>query len=134
MLYGLMDLRTGELFFCQAGHPAPIICRKGTGIVSEHGIGSLPAGMFIDAEFSVQNITLENDDRLVVYSDGVTECADVENNEYGLDRFIEKITETLPLETVEATHYLEDDLVNWNSSGSFSDDITLMVLDYRKRL
>lgn len=131
MVYGLVDLRTGQLSFCQAGHPAPIILDSETGTVTEHGTGGFPAGMFIDSEFTVHQVQLKENDRLVLYSDGVTDCENTDGAEYGIDRFKNGIIESSSLAVIEATHYLEEGLLDWQGSDDFGDDVSLLVIDYK---
>jgi len=134
MVYGLVDLRTGVLSFCQAGHPAPIIYDTATGTVSEHGTGGFPAGMFVDSEFTVHQVQLKENDRLVIYSDGVTDCEDTEGAEYGIDRFKQGIIESSSLGVIDATHHLEEGLLDWTGSDDFGDDVSLLVIDFKGTL
>ncbi len=134
MVYGLVDLRTGVLSFCQAGHPAPIIYDTATGTLSEHGTGGFPAGMFVDSEFTVHQVQLKENDRLVIYSDGVTDCEDADGAEYGIDRFKQGIIESSSLGVIDATHHLEEGLLDWTGSDDFGDDVSLLVIDFKGTL
>jgi sigma-B regulation protein RsbU (phosphoserine phosphatase) len=67
--YCLLNLKTGQLTFARAGHPYPILLRKGRPPQQLESRGSL-LGIFESAEFVQQTIQLESGDKLLLYSDG----------------------------------------------------------------
>lgn len=69
------DLTTGEGVMCQAGHPHPLLQKK-DGEIRCLGEGGLPVGLLPDAPFEDIPFAMEEGDRLVIFSDGVIECAD----------------------------------------------------------
>lgn len=134
IVYGQIDLRTGELCYCQAGHPAPLIRSASDGRVAEYGAGSFPAGMFIDSDFTVHTYQLEENDRLVIYSDGVPDCEAKNGQEFGLERLIADVTNSASLSVLGATNYIEEKLLKWQDSPVFGDDVSLLVIDYKGNL
>lgn len=134
IVYGQIDLRTGELCYCQAGHPAPLIRSASDGRVAEYGAGSFPAGMFIDSDFTVHKHQLEENDRLVIYSDGVPDCEAKDGGEYGLERLKADVTNSASLSVLGATNYIEEELLKWQDSPVFGDDVSLLVIDYKGNL
>ena len=70
-----LDLATGALEFCQAGHPHPIV-RRVDGTVEVVGEGGPPVGLLPGAPFERCHARLAPGDALVLYSDGLTECED----------------------------------------------------------
>jgi sigma-B regulation protein RsbU (phosphoserine phosphatase) len=73
MAYGIIDLRTGLVRMTQAGHPHPLLIRR-DGRCEFVGQGGVPIGLFADAEFEQFSLQLSPGDRLLLYSDGFTEC------------------------------------------------------------
>ncbi len=73
MAYATADLRTGRLQLVQAGHPHPLILRQ-NGKVEFIGKGGIPIGLLPDVPYDQFEATLEPGDRLLLYSDGFTEC------------------------------------------------------------
>lgn len=134
IVYGQIDLRTGELSYCQAGHPAPLIRSASDGLVAEYGSGGFPAGMFADSDFTVHQYQLEKNDRMVIYSDGVTDCEAKDGAEYGLERLKLDVSISADLSVIEATDYLEGQLLKWQDSQDFGDDVSLLVMDYKGHL
>lgn len=73
MAYATADLTTGRLKLVQAGHPHPLIMRH-DGRVDFAGEGSVPIGLLPNMSFSQYETTLQPGDRMLLYSDGFTEC------------------------------------------------------------
>ncbi len=73
MLYATVDLRTGQLSMVQAGHPYPLLLRS-DGSAEFLGYGGLPVGLLPDATFQRTETFLEPGDKLLLHSDGFTEC------------------------------------------------------------
>ncbi|NOC84661.1 PP2C family protein-serine/threonine phosphatase [Ruegeria sp. HKCCD6428] len=73
MVYAIVDLRNGHLKMVQAGHPYPLLLRQ-DGSTEFLGDGGLPIGLIEDASFQQIEIHMKPGDKLLVYSDGFTEC------------------------------------------------------------
>ena len=73
MAYAIADLRTGNLKMVQAGHPHPLVLRK-DGRADFIGGGGVPIGLLPDITYQQFEVTLDRGDRLLLYSDGFTEC------------------------------------------------------------
>jgi sigma-B regulation protein RsbU (phosphoserine phosphatase) len=85
MVYGILDAYTGQGQLCQAGHPYPLLARR-HGPVETTGGGGFPVGLIPDADFESVDFTLDPGDRLLIYSDGATECFNPERPPFGVDR------------------------------------------------
>jgi sigma-B regulation protein RsbU (phosphoserine phosphatase) len=73
LAYATADLRTGRLQLIQAGHPHPLVLRR-DGRAEFIGEGGFPIGLLPDVPFDQFETVLEPGDRLLLYSDGFTEC------------------------------------------------------------
>jgi sigma-B regulation protein RsbU (phosphoserine phosphatase) len=80
-VYGVLDCRTNELHLARAGHPHPMVLQADGTMQALTPDGAL-LGVFEDAEFEQSTITLQPDDRLLLYSDGF-ELAFPESSEAG---------------------------------------------------
>ena len=72
MVLARVSTRTGEVTMCQAGHPSPLILRTDGGMEFHESFG-MPVGLVDDAEYQSSTIRLGNGDRLLVFSDGLTD-------------------------------------------------------------
>lgn len=73
MCLGFLDQRTGSVRMVQAGHPTPLL-RRADGRIERLGEGGMPLGLIREARFHPFEVVLGKGDRLLLYSDGVTEC------------------------------------------------------------
>jgi hypothetical protein len=83
-----LDLRTGELRYVNAGHPAPLIMRGGKVGRTLTGGRRLPLGLGPD-ELTIGTETLQTDDWLVLHTDGITEARDHAGRFFGEDRLVD---------------------------------------------
>ena len=119
-------LGNGEIEISNAGHPAPLIARNGS--VEPLEGSSLPVGMFGQEEFSLTRLSLAPGERMIIYSDGVSEATDASNAEYGADRLRRLIAEhrfACPADMLAACR---DDLAAFRLHCQKNDDATLFVL------
>lgn len=127
--YADLDLTTGQLVMVQAGHPHPAIQRH-DGTVEYLGDGGLPIGLLESAEYSSFETTLQPGDRLFLYSDGITECANdagAEFGEDGLRTLFAKFSTRRGLSFLDA---LKWELAAWAGRDDFGDDISGALLEF----
>jgi sigma-B regulation protein RsbU (phosphoserine phosphatase) len=126
--YGTLDRRSGEVEIVLAGHPPPLVLRQGGGIETL-GPGSLPFGMFPLVEYRSQRFLLHAGDRLVLYSDGVTECGNRDGELFGIERLQSALTASAGDSKLGLTRELEAQLQRWSDSLDFEDDVSVLVLE-----
>jgi PAS domain S-box-containing protein len=128
LVYGVLDLRGGEFRYATAGHPPPL-CAGTDGTKACPMAPGLPIGVLEDSEFGESRLQLRPGDRLLLYTDGVTEAVDASDHEYGVQRVLrdlERDRERLP---DEALATLMDNLREWSGSETLEDDVTLLTID-----
>lgn len=86
-IYGVLDLSDRSFFFARAGHPDPIIVSNGQAAVLDN-IGNLPVGMFENVHYVTNRVPLEPGDKLIFYTDGLTEASDPQETQLGLDKVL----------------------------------------------
>jgi serine phosphatase RsbU (regulator of sigma subunit) len=129
MFFGLLD-RGGKLEYIKAGHPSPLLLRRGQ--VSElYNEGSFPVGLLEAAEFTSTSLQLEPGDTLVLFSDGITEAEDPDEELYSVSRLREALAgqQNAPLDTLKQT--VLDSVEAFSRGASQSDDMTLLIARYR---
>lgn len=129
MVLAEVDLTTGKCIMTQAGHPHPIIQRP-NGQIEELGSGGLPVGLVSEAGYSQFEFTLRPGDRLLVLSDGVTECPDPDGNlfgEDGLETLLHNLSDITGEAFFEAMMWK---LGEFAGGKSFPDDISGIVLEF----
>jgi len=129
MFFAILE-EGGKLEFINAGHPSPILLRQGR---AEEAFteGSFPVGLVPEAEFTTASIQLETDDTLVLFSDGVTEAMDPEEQLYGVGRLKEVLEgkHELPLDEIQKV--VLESVENFARGARQADDVTMLVVRYR---
>lgn len=125
----LIDMETKMLRYANAGHFYPLVYRKETGEFFELEAKGRPLGWFDDLHLVEKQIQLTEGDRIVFYTDGITECMDADRQLFGEDRFKAFIREYSHIEPEEFSGRLIDDLKAYCGNDKFNDDLCLLVLD-----
>ena len=129
MFFGLLS-PDGTLEFVRAGHPSPYLLRNGQ--VSElYTGGSFPVGLISVANFDSDRIQLEPEDTLVLFTDGVTEAEDRENNPFGEERLMEAIRSHQNSSLSDLMQGVFGAVGKFTEGANQFDDITLLVVRYR---
>jgi serine phosphatase RsbU (regulator of sigma subunit) len=121
--------RDGRMYYVNAAHCAPMIVRA-NGERCELDPSGMPVGLMEGAEFTVMEQHLSPGDKIVIYSDGVTEAQNLESRFFGKKRLREAV-EAHAGESCAAIHDAIQEAVSAFTEGApQSDDITLVVLEF----
>ena len=120
----------GMFSYVNAAQCPPIVMRAGGGRVELEATG-MPVGLLEGAEFAVESLQLAPGDRVVIYSDGVTEAQNQNREFYGKKRLNTTLTAHAG-ESCGAIHdAIQADVAAFTEGAPQSDDITVVVLEYR---
>ena len=132
MAYAILDKNTATLTLCRAGHDAPLLYKARDQTVSKinppgMALGIDSGGVFnrVTADFS---LSLERDDCLVLYTDGVTEALNSAGDEFGMANVIQSIQASASEGAAGIMTRLTDDLRAFVGTYPQHDDITLIVI------
>jgi serine phosphatase RsbU (regulator of sigma subunit) len=129
LFFGILDPE-GHLEFINAGHPSPILIRHG---VPEEAFteGSYPVGLVPEAAYTAACLKLEPGDTLVLFSDGVTEAMDPDDQLFGVPRLKQVLTglAECPLEQIQKC--VLESVENFTRGARQADDLTLLVVRFR---
>ena len=130
--YAIIDRDSEAIQLCRAGHDAPLLYSARHKTVSRinppgMAVGIDSGGVFnrVTTDFS---LTLESDDCLILYTDGVTEALDSQGEEFGMANVIKSIVASAQQGAAEMIAKLTDDLRAFVGSHPQHDDITLIVI------
>jgi serine phosphatase RsbU (regulator of sigma subunit) len=127
LFYGELNTRTGHLAFVNAGHNAPFVIRKG-GQLERLQSNSLVLGVMKDPTFVADEANLAAGERLLIFTDGVSEAFNVAEEEYGETRLAEFLRNHLDLTHEKLIQNLISDVLAFCGSAKPSDDMTLMLI------
>ena len=129
MFLGILD-REGRFEFLNAGHPSPFLIRRGE-VAEPFGEGSYPVGLMPDVEYSSNRAQLAPGDILVLFSDGVTEAMDPDDEMYGGRRLREVLTDLYDASLDHLQKTVLASIHDFTRGAAQADDITLLSVRYR---
>jgi phosphoserine phosphatase RsbU/P len=130
---GILDTQSRVLKYCNAGHNPPILITNKKDAVFFGLTKSIPIGLFDDFDFKEEMLQMGSDDQIFLYTDGLTEAEDVNNELYGNDRLLEVIrkhAESLPKQLIEQVN--KDVKLHVNGHIQ-SDDLTMLSIICHKK-
>ncbi|AOF95114.1 PP2C family protein-serine/threonine phosphatase [Sphingobium sp. RAC03] len=128
LICGLLFPHSREGWIIRAGHPPPLLVQPGR-IEALAVPGAFPLGWFTDAEYEPSHFVLPPNARLVLYSDGVTECSDRDGNALEMEGLCDLLAVAVnePIATMVRT--VEAALSARRGRSGFEDDISLLALE-----
>ena len=129
VFFGLLD-NDGHLEFINAGHPSPFLIRRGT---AEEAFteGSYPVGLVPEAQYTAACLKLEPGDTLVLFTDGVTEAMDPDEQLFGVPRLKKVLTGQLECPLEQLQKCVLEAVENFTRGARQADDLTLLIVRYR---
>jgi len=129
MFFGILH-PNGHLDFFNAGHPSPLLIRRGE-VNDLYTQGSLPLGLVPEVEYVAQEVDLQPDDTLVLFSDGVTEATDPAYQMFGDSRLREVLHTHHDANLEHLQKAILESVETFTRGASRADDITLLLVRYR---
>ncbi len=126
LFFCVLDSQTGELVWCNAGHNPPVLMRANGKHELLRGGGPV-IGIIPEMEYSEYRIQLEPGDTLVIYSDGVTEAANSQNDEFETDRLAETIRLSRHMTASQIVESIRMAVAAHVDGAPQSDDITIIA-------
>ncbi|MBR1517141.1 MAG: SpoIIE family protein phosphatase [Bacteroidales bacterium] len=139
MFVGVLDLPTGLLRYCNAGHEAPVIARRSDNAATptaalECGMlemkPNLPIGLFDDFQYEMQTFQMEQGMTLFLYTDGLTEARNAEHQLLGRERALQMIASCGTVEPRQMVAHVIAATADYSQGAEQSDDLTLLALCY----
>lgn len=128
LIVGFLSPQTGEVRYCNAGHPPPCVIHT-TGCTEHNSDGNLPAGVMEDETYIPHHFTMNPGEILLLVSDGVTE-AEHDEELFGSERILEIIRKKDPCNPDELVNVLHTAVKDWTGDNPLSDDCTILAIGY----
>ena len=132
LFVGVLDLKTGNLRYCNAGHDAPLL--MGNDVALLPCDCNLPIGVMGDFTFGQQEITLERNSTIFLFTDGLNEAENIQHAQFGDER-IEEIAKSLvadgQLEPVQVIKHMADAVHTFVGEAEQSDDLTMLAIQLK---
>jgi serine phosphatase RsbU (regulator of sigma subunit) len=129
VFYSLL-YQDGRMVYVNAAHPPPLVLRGG-GERIELAANAMPVGMIEDATFPTAELRLAPGDKIVIYSDGVTEAQNVQGEFFGMKRLLAAIASPALNNCILIHAAIQDAVAAFAEGAAPSDDITVVVLEFQ---
>jgi sigma-B regulation protein RsbU (phosphoserine phosphatase) len=127
-IYCLLNVRTGELSFCSAGHNPPYLLRASGAVERISEVGGVPLGLFDNLGYTGSCTQLEPGDALFLYTDGVPEANNDALDEFTYERLTASLRHNMALPCREMIDRLTHELLAFTAGAPQSDDITMLAI------
>ena len=129
LFIGVLDLPTGHLRYCNAGHDVPLILANGQWTCLE-AKPHLPIGLFDEMKYNMMETYLQPNSTIFLYTDGLTEAKNCERKQFGIKQVEEVLatcTDTRPQELLET---IDKAVRGFVGGAEQSDDLTMLAIRY----
>jgi phosphoserine phosphatase RsbU/P len=126
-IYGILDTTNRTFVFSNAGHNPPLLI-KPDGEYRFVEYGDTPLGMFADTHFHQHFIRFEERQVMVIYTDGITEAANPNGEEYGQERFAKRVLEGIDLPAKKLIDHVRKGVADFTERKFLDDDGTLFIV------
>jgi sigma-B regulation protein RsbU (phosphoserine phosphatase) len=127
LFFAILDPVSGTLIYANCGHIPPVLCRAGG--KEERLMPTGPAvGLMPDARFDVQQVVVEPDDLLFMYTDGVTEARDPQGEMFGEARLRALRKQHAGASAEKLLAAIESAVREFIAGGEPTDDLTMLAV------
>ena len=126
MFIGILDLPTGHLRYCNAGHDIPVVVGK----EALPAKPNLPVGLFDDFTYQMQETTLEGGSLLFLYTDGLTEAKNNRRQQFSLSRVMAVLEGAASLSPQQLLEKMTAEVHAFVEDAEQSDDLTMLAIRY----
>jgi serine phosphatase RsbU (regulator of sigma subunit)/pSer/pThr/pTyr-binding forkhead associated (FHA) protein len=127
LFYSVLDPLTGELTYSNGGHNTPLLMRA-SGEIVKLDKGGLPVGLMPEMTYDEDKVMFNEGDVLVIYSDGITESVNLEDEEFGEERLIEVVKNNLHRSASGIRDRIDEVLTRFVGTAAAVDDMTVMLV------
>ncbi len=128
LFIGVLDLPTGHLRYCNAGHEVPILFDQTPETIDVKS--NIPIGLFSDFKYEMQETVMPSGSTLFLYTDGLTEARNKQRQQFGMERvrqLVARYGTRSPKEMIDMTIAEVEKFSEHTEQG---DDLTLLVINY----
>jgi len=127
--FGMLDAQGGTLHYVNAGHPPALLIRRGEKAVEHLATRSLALGLAEEIPYSSAAVSVAPGDRVLLYTDGVTEAANGSEELYGEARLEQSLLAHADLPLDALVEKAVQDLVAFRGSDAFDDDVNVFACE-----
>ena len=130
LFFGILDLSSGKLRYCNAGHDAPLIIGPDGSVEMLQVESNLAVGVMPGWEFVEQEVTLTSGSLLFLYTDGLTEAENPVHALFGMDRILEEARKDGKQSPADFVASMQAAVHTFVDGAEPSDDLTMLAIRY----
>ena len=142
---GVLDLATGHLHYCNAGHNAPLLVGCDVEDSVPHAdpqvrelpcLPNLPLGIMGEFQFEAQEVDLDPDTTIFLFTDGLNEAENAFHEQFGDERIVEVANRLLAQrehQPINITYEMFQAVHNFVNGAEQSDDLTMLAIQYTNK-
>ena len=127
---GILDLKTGHLAYCNAGHNAPLVIGTDGNVSTIDVVPNLPLGLFSGFPYQGQETQVDRKSMLYLFTDGVNEAENNEKEQFSDERLVDMLKANSGLNPKEVVEVTFAEVERHADGANQSDDITVMCIKY----
>ena len=131
LFVGVLDLPTGHLYYCNAGHDAPLLIGAGVGMLPCDS--NIPVGFRPSWKYTLQEAQVFTGTTIFLFTDGLTEAMDANQSQFQMERVTDVATQALAkqhLEPQQLISEMTEAVHQFVGNAEQSDDLTMMAIQY----
>lgn len=130
LIVGILDLETGVMKLCNAGHNPPILIHPDKHVSFLEFPTQIFVGVIEDFTYTDAEITLEKGSKLFLYTDGITEAENTEKELYGDDKLLEVLSANTSSNVRTTVDVIVSSIADHVKEAEASDDLTILLIQY----
>ena len=134
LFVGVLDLTTGQMYYSNAGHDAPLLIGDGVGELPCDA--NIPVGFNTEWEYTLQEAHIYSGTTILLFTDGLTEAMNINNELFQIDRINEVANKALAQQRIEPRELIEqmtEAVHQFVGDAEQSDDLTMMGIQFIKK-
>ena len=128
LFYAVYDPSSGKLTYANGGHDSPLIVHADGSSVRIPSTDGIALGVLPSLEYNQNSVTLIPSDTLVLYTDGVTEAMNAQDEQFGMERLTQIFKNGPPMDPKDVAQAVFDAVKEFAGDTPQSDDITCLIL------
>lgn len=129
LFIGVLDLPTGHLRYCNAGHDVPMILTNGQWTCLE-AKPHLPIGLFNEVKYNMMETYIQPNSTIFLYTDGLTEAKNCEHKQFGIKQVEEVLATCTDMHPQELLETIGKAVHGFVGGAEQSDDLTMLAIRY----
>lgn len=134
LFLAILDTNNGNFTYCNAGHNNPYLVKAEGSFIKLPNTKGIALGVLENAEYTTNEHHLKENDTLFLYTDGINEAMNNAGSQFSYKRIEALFSSFEKLSASETIEYVLKEIENFAQEAPQSDDMTMVILKYQKKI